>query len=41
MSNDSPKREAMSVEETTVSNRWEIAAIMEGLERKGGVLYYG
>ena len=33
--NDRPKRETMSVEEATVSNMWEIAAIVEVLERKG------
>ena len=41
MSNDRPKRESMSIEEATVSNMWEIAAIVEVLERKGGVLDYG
>jgi translation initiation factor 2 beta subunit (eIF-2beta)/eIF-5 len=35
MSHDRPKRESMSVEEATVSNMWEIAAIVEVLERKG------
>ena len=34
MSDDRPKRETMSVEEATVSNMWEIAAIVEVLERK-------
>lgn len=29
MSNDRPKRETISVEEATVSNMWEIAAIEE------------
>jgi len=28
-------RETMSIEEATVSNMWEIAAIVEVLERKG------
>lgn len=32
---DRPKREAMSMEEATISNMWEIAAIVEVLERKG------
>ncbi len=32
---DRPKRESMSLEEATVSNMWEIAAIVEVLERKG------
>jgi hypothetical protein len=35
MSDDRPKRETMSVEEATVSNMWEIAAIVEVLVRKG------
>jgi hypothetical protein len=35
MSTDRPKRESLSVEEATVSNMWEIAAIVEVLERKG------
>jgi hypothetical protein len=35
MSNDRPKRDSMSIEEATVSNMWEIAAIVEVLERKG------
>ena len=33
MSTDRPKRETMTIEETTVSNMWEIAAIVEVLER--------
>lgn len=32
---DRPKRESMSIEEATISNMWEIAAIVEVLERKG------
>lgn len=35
MSNDRPKRESMSLEEATISNMWEIAALVEVLERKG------
>ena len=35
MSTDRPKRETMSIEEATVSNMWEIAAIVKVLERKG------
>ncbi len=35
MSGDRPKRESMSLEEATVSNMWEIAAIVDVLERKG------
>ena len=34
MSSDRPKRESMSLEVATVSNMWEIAAIVELLERK-------
>jgi hypothetical protein len=29
----------MSLEEATIFNRWEMAAIVDVLERKGGVLY--
>ena len=32
---DRPKRESMSIEEATLSNMWEIAALVELLERKG------
>jgi len=35
MSNYRPARETMSIEGATVSNMWEIAAIVEVLERKG------
>lgn len=35
MSTDRPKRESLSLEEATVSNMWEMAAIVEVLERKG------
>lgn len=35
MSTDRPKRESMSLEELAISNMWEIAAIVELLERKG------
>ncbi len=35
MSDDHPTRDSMSIEEATVSNMWEIAAIVEVLERKG------
>jgi hypothetical protein len=35
MSEQRPKRDSMSIEEATVSNMWEIAAIVEVLERKG------
>ncbi len=35
MSRDRPKRESMSIEEATISNMWEIAAIVELLEQKG------
>jgi hypothetical protein len=33
MSDDRPKRDSMSLEEATISNMWEIAAIVEVLER--------
>lgn len=32
---DRPKRESMSLEEVAISNMWEIAAIVELLEKKG------
>lgn len=35
MSEQRPKRDTMSLEEATISNMWEIAAIVEVLERKG------
>ncbi|MDH4078998.1 MAG: hypothetical protein OEU68_04205 [Nitrospira sp.] len=35
MNDDRPKRETISLEEATISNMWEIAAIVEVLERKG------
>lgn len=35
MNTKSPKRDTMSIEEATISNMWEIAAIVEILERKG------
>jgi len=35
VSNDRPKRESMSIEEATISNMWEIAGIVEILERHG------
>ena len=35
MSDQRPKRDTMSLEEATISNMWEIAAIVEVLERKG------
>lgn len=35
MSDDRPKRDTMSLEEATLSNMWEIAAIVELLEKKG------
>lgn len=35
MSDNRPKRDSMSFEEATISNMWEIAAIVEALERKG------
>jgi hypothetical protein len=35
MSDERPKRETMSIEEAAISNMWEIAAIVEVLERNG------
>jgi hypothetical protein len=35
MSSDRPKRETMSLEEDTISNLWNIAALVEVLEQKG------
>lgn len=35
MTEQRPKRESMTIEEAAVSNMWEIAAIVEILERKG------
>jgi hypothetical protein len=35
MNNSRPKRDSMSIEEATISNMWEIAAIVEVLSRKG------
>jgi hypothetical protein len=34
MNNDCPTRDSMSIEEATISNMWEIAAIVELLEQK-------
>lgn len=35
MSDDCPKRETMTIEEATISNMWEIAAIVGGLKARG------
>ena len=35
MSHDRPKRDTMSLEELAISNMWEIAALVELLEKKG------
>jgi hypothetical protein len=35
VSDNRPTRDSMSLEEATVSNMWEIAAIVEVLERNG------
>ena len=35
MSDDCPKRESMSIEEATISNMWQIAALVELLEQVG------
>jgi hypothetical protein len=37
MSTDRSKRDSMSIEEATISNMWEIAAIVEVHECKRGV----
>ena len=41
MSEHRPKREGMSIEEATIFNMWEMAAIVEVLERKGLVRING
>jgi hypothetical protein len=35
LTDDRSKRDTMSIDKSTVSNMWEIAAIVEVLERKG------
>jgi hypothetical protein len=35
MSTDCPTHDSMSFEEATISNMWEMAAIVDVLERKG------
>lgn len=35
MNTDRPKRETMLIEEATISNMWEMVAIVEVLEWKG------
>ena len=35
MSTDRPEHDTMAIEEATISNMWEIAAIVKVLERKG------
>jgi len=35
MSNDRPTRDSMSIKEATISIMWEMAAVVEVLERKG------
>ena len=35
MSDERSKRDSMSIEEATISNMWEIAAIVEVRERRG------
>jgi hypothetical protein len=32
MSNDRPTRDSMSIEEATISNMWEMAAVVEALQ---------
>ena len=41
MSEQRLKRESMSLEEATVSNMWETAAIVEVLERLDGIFEMG
>jgi hypothetical protein len=41
MSNQHPKRESMSIEEATVSNMWEITAIVEMVERLARIIEMG
>lgn len=38
MSDNRPKRDSMSIEEATISNMWEIAAIVAVMEGKGLLL---
>jgi hypothetical protein len=37
MSTDRPKRDTMSLEEATISNMWEIAAIVEALDERATI----
>lgn len=37
MSDQRPKHETITIEEATISNMWEIGAILEVLERFGGI----
>jgi hypothetical protein len=41
MSTDRSTRDSMSLEEATVSNMWEIAAIVEALKRLSGIIETG
>jgi len=41
MSDPHPKRESMSIEEASISNMWEIAAIVEVLEWLGRIIETG
>ena len=41
MSNGRSTRDSMSLEESTISNMWEIAAIEEVLERLGRIIEMG
>ena len=41
MSDNRPTRDSMSLEEATISNMWEIAAIVKLLEQKGGIIEMG
>lgn len=39
MSNDRPARDSMSIEEATISNLWEMAAVVEVLQRNSGFFH--
>jgi hypothetical protein len=41
MSTDRPKRDTMSLEEATVSNIWEVTAIVVVFERLGRIIEMG
>ena len=39
MSNDRPARDSMSIKEGTISNLWEMAAVVEVLRRNSGFFH--